>query len=82
MNKYIVHFQRSPIMNVSPDILRLEQQRMSDLMRDQILINLKMSKLMDNIWLEIQTSTKEELIDIIKTLPMCKNLYFEIYDII
>lgn len=82
MNKYIVHFQRSPILNVSPDILRLEQQRMSDLMRDQILINLKMSKLMDNIWLEIQTRSKEELIEIIKTLPMCKNLYFEIYDII
>ena len=82
MNKYIVHFQRSVIMSVSPDILRLEQQRMSDLMRDQILINLKMSKQMDNIWLEIQTRTKEELLDIIKTLPMCKNLYFEIYDII
>lgn len=82
MNKYIVHFQRSPIMNISPDVLRLEQQRMSDLMRDQILINLKMSKLMDNIWLEIQTRSKEELIDIIKTLPMCKNLYFEVYDII
>jgi hypothetical protein len=69
-------------MNVSPDILRLEQQRMSDLMRDQILINLKMSKLMDNIWLEIQTRSKEELMEIIKTLPMCKNLYFEVYDII
>ena len=82
MNKYIVHFQRSAIMSVSPDILRLEQQRMSDLMRDQILINLKMSKQMDNIWLEIQSRTKDELLDIIKTLPMCKNLYFEIYDII
>lgn len=82
MNKYIVHFQRSPLINVSPDILRMEQQRMSDLMRDQILINLKMSKTMDNIWLEIQTRTREELTEIIKSLPMCKNLYFEVYDII
>lgn len=82
MNKYIVHFQRSPIMDISPDILRMEQQRMSDLMRDQILINLKMSKKMDNIWLEIQTRTLEELMEIIKSLPMCKNLYFQVYDII
>lgn len=82
MNKYIVHFQRSPIMNVSPDVLRLEQQRMSDLMRDQILINLKMSKKMDNIWLEVQTSSVEELMNIIKSLPMCKDLYFQVYDII
>jgi hypothetical protein len=69
-------------MIVSPDVLRLEQQRMSDLMRDQILINLKMSKKMDNIWLEIQTTSVEELMNIIKSLPMCKDLYFQVYDII
>jgi hypothetical protein len=80
--KYLVHFKRNDIMVFTPDILRREQERLQDLMREQILIRVNMSRTMDNIWLEFHINSREELVEIVKTLPMCKNLFFEIFEII
>jgi hypothetical protein len=82
MRKFLVHFKRSSLAVFSPEVLRHEQQRMADLMREQLLIDVKMNKQMDNIWMEFQMYREDELLEIIKTLPMCKNLYFEIHEIL
>jgi hypothetical protein len=80
--KFFVHFKRNAIMTFSPEVLMQEQQRISELMRDHIVINVKMNKAMDNIWLEFRVESETELNDIIKTLPMCQNLYYGAYEIV
>lgn len=80
--KYFVHFKRNAIMTFQPDVLRREQQRISDLMRDGIVTNVKMNRSMDNIWLEFRLDREEELSDLIKSLPMCQNLYYEYWEVV
>lgn len=80
--KFLVHFKRNAIMTFTPEILMREQQRISDLMREGVVTNVKMNKAMDNIWLEFRIFQEDELNDIIKTLPMCQNLYYEYWEIV
>lgn len=80
--KFFVHFKRNPIMTFSADILMKEQQRISELMREHVVTNVKMNRAMDNIWLEFQLLQEDELNDIVKTLPMCSNLYYEYWEIV
>lgn len=80
--KFFVHFKRNKIMTFTAEILMREQQRISDLMREQVVVNVKMNKAMDNIWLEFRLDREEELNDIVNTLPMCKNLYYEYWEIV
>lgn len=80
--KFFVHFKRNAIMTFTADVLMREQQRISDLMREQIVVNVKMNKAMDNIWLEFRLDREEDLNEIIKTLPMCQNLYYECWEIV
>ena len=69
-------------MTFTPDVLMKEQERISDLMREHIVVNVKMNKAMDNIWMEFHIDSAEALKDVVKTLPMCKNLYFEYWEIV
>lgn len=80
--KFFVHFKRNEIMTFTADILMKEQQRISELMREHVVTNVKMSRTMDNIWMEFSLLQKDELNDIIKTLPMCSNLYYEYWEIV
>lgn len=80
--KFLVHFKRNEIMTFTAEILMKEQQRISELMREHVVTNVKMNKAMDNIWLEFQMDREEELNEIVKTLPMCQNLYYEYWEII
>lgn len=80
--KFFVHFKRNPIMTFSADILMKEQQRISELMREHVVTNVKMNRAMDNIWLEFQLLQEDELNDIVKTLPMCSNLFYEYWEIV
>lgn len=80
--KFFVHFRRNEIMTFTADVLMREQQRISELMREHVVTNVKMSRAMDNIWLEFNLQHQDELSDIIKTLPMCSNLYYEYWEIV
>lgn len=80
--KFFVHFRRNEIMTFTPDVLMKEQQRISELMREHVVTNVKMSKTMDNIWLEFNLLQEDELKDIIKTLPMCSNLFYQYWEIV
>lgn len=82
MNNYLVHFRRNAFLQTPAEIIQQEQQRMADLMRENILQNVFMSKNMDNLWMVFQIENEEELREIIKTLPMCRDLYFEINEIL
>ena len=77
MKNYMVHFRRNTYSPISQEIIMAEQQRMSDLMRENIIQNVFMSKTMDNLWMVFRIDNEEELREIIQTLPMCKDLYFE-----
>ena len=77
MKTYMVHFRRNTYSQVSPEIIRQEQERMSVLMRENIIQQVYMNKTMDNLWMVFKTPNEELLREIIRTLPMCKDLYFE-----
>jgi len=77
MKTYMVHFRRNTYSQVSPEIIRKEQERMSDLMRENIIQQVYMSKTMDNLWMVFRINNEGELREIVQTLPMCKDLYFE-----
>lgn len=77
MKTYMVHFRRNTYSQVSPEIIRQEQERMSVLMRENIIQQVYMNKTMDNLWMVFKIPNEELLREIIRTLPMCKDLYFE-----
>ena len=77
MKTYMVHFRRNAYTKISPDIIKKEQERMGELMRENIILQVYMNKIMDNLWMVFKIDNEEILRDIIQTLPMCKDLYFE-----
>jgi muconolactone delta-isomerase len=77
MKTYMVHFRRNAYTQISPDIIKKEQERMGELMRENIIQQVYMNKTMDNLWMVFKIDNEEILREIIQTLPMCKDLYFE-----
>jgi len=77
MKTYMVHFRRNAYTKISPDIIKQEQVRMGELMTTNIIQQVYMNKNMDNLWMVFKIDNEEILRDIIQTLPMCKDLYFE-----
>jgi len=77
MKNYMVHFRRNAYTQISPDIIKKEQIRMGELMTKNIIQQVYMNKNMDNLWMVFKIDNEEILRDIIQTLPMCKDLYFE-----
>jgi len=77
----MVHFRRNTYAQVAPEVIRQEQERMADLMRENIIQQVYMSKTMDNLWMVFRINNEEELREIVKTLPMCKDLYMEISEL-
>ena len=73
----MVHFRRNAYTQISPDIIKKEQIRMGELMTKNIIQQVYMNKNMDNLWMDFKIDNEEILRDIIQTLPMCKDLYFE-----
>ena len=73
----MVHFRRSTYTQISPNIIKKEQERMGELMRENIIQQVYMNKTMDNLWMVFKIDNEDILGEIIQTLPMCKNLYFE-----
>jgi len=73
----MVHFRRNAYTKISPDIIKKEQERMGELMRENIILQVYMNKIMDNLWMVFKIDNEEILREIIQTLPMCKDLYFE-----
>ena len=77
MKTYMVHFRRNAYTQISPNIIKKEQERMGELMRENIIQQVYMNKNMDNLWMVFKIDNEEILRNIIQTLPMCKDLYFE-----
>ena len=77
MKTYMVHFRRNAYTQISPDVIKKEQERMGELMRENIIQQVYMNKKMDNLWMVFKIDNEEILREIIQTLPMCKDLYFE-----
>ena len=77
MKTYMVHFRRNAYTQISPDVIKKEQERMGELMRENIIQQVYMNKNMDNLWMVFKIDNEEILREIIQTLPMCKDLYFE-----
>ena len=77
MKNYIVHFRRNTYTQISPDIIKKEQVRMGELMTKNIIQQVYMNKNMDNLWMIFKIDNEELLREIIQTLPMSKDLYFE-----
>ena len=77
MKTYMVHFRRNAYTQISPDVIKKEQERMGELMRENIIQQVYMNKNMDNLWMVFKIDNEEILREIIRTLPMCKDLYFE-----
>ena len=73
----MVHFRRNTYTQISPDIIKKEQIRMGELMTKNIIQQVYMNKNMDNLWMVFKIDNEEILREIIQTLPMCKDLYFE-----
>ena len=77
MKNYMVHFRRNAYTKISPDIIKKEQVRMGELMTKNIIQQVYMNKNMDNLWMIFKIDNEEILREVIQTLPMCKDLYFE-----
>lgn len=77
MKNYMVHFRRNTYTQISPDIIKKEQVRMGELMTKNIIQQVYMNKNMDNLWMIFKIDNEELLREIIQTLPMSKDLYFE-----
>jgi len=73
----MVHFRRNTYTQISPDIIKKEQVRMGELMTKNIIQQVYMNKNMDNLWMIFKIDNEELLREIIQTLPMSKDLYFE-----
>ncbi len=73
----MVHFRRNAYTQISPDIIKKEQVRMGELMTKNIIQQVYMNKNMDNLWMIFKIDNEETLREIIQTLPMSKDLYFE-----
>ena len=73
----MVHFRRNTYTQISPDIIKKEQARMVELMTKNIIQQVYMNKNMDNLWMIFKIDNEELLREIIQTLPMSKDLYFE-----
>jgi len=65
MKNYMVHFRRSNYSQVSPETIKQEQQRMADLMRENIIQQVHMSKGMENLWMIFKINNEEELREIV-----------------
>ena len=76
MKTYMVHFRRNAYTQISPDVIKKEQERMGELMRENIIQQVYMNKNMDNLWMVFKIDNEEIIREIIQTLPMCKDLYF------
>ncbi len=77
MNTYMVHFRRNAFTKISPDIIKKEQVRMGELMKQNIIQQVYMNKNMDNLWMVFKIDNEEILREVIQTLPMSKDLYFD-----
>ena len=73
----MVHFRRNTYTQISPDIIKKEQVRMGELMTKNIIQQVYMNKNMDNLWMIFKIDNEELLREIIQTLHMSKDLYFE-----
>ena len=73
----MVHFRRNTYTQISPDIIKKEQARIGELMTKNIIQQVYMNKNMDNLWMIFKIDNEELLREIIQTLPMSKDLYFE-----
>jgi len=77
MKTYMAHFRRNAFTQISPDIIKKEQVIMGELMTKKIIQQVYMNKTLDNLWMVFKIENEEVLREIIQTLPMCKDLYFE-----
>lgn len=77
MKTYMAHFRRNAFTQISPDIIKKEQVIMGELMTKNIIQQVYMNKTLDNLWMVFKIENEEVLREIIQTLPMCKDLYFE-----
>lgn len=77
MKTYMVHFRRNAFTQIPPDIIKKEQVIMGELMTKNIIQQVYMNKTLDNLWMVFKIENEEVLREIIQTLPMCKDLYFE-----
>jgi len=82
MKQYMVHFRRSALAKIDPEIVKAEQQRMAALMQEKVILQVYMSKQMDNLWMIFRVNDTQMLVEIIKTLPMSRDLYFESKEIL
>ena len=73
----MVHFRRNAYTQISPDIIKKEQIRMGELMTKNIIQQVYMNKNMDNLWMVFKIDNEEILREVIQTLPMSKDLYFD-----
>lgn len=73
----MVHFRRNTYTQISTDIIKKEQVRMEELMKENIIQQVYMNKKMDNLWMIFTIENEDQLRRIIHTLPMSKDLYFE-----
>ncbi len=73
----MVHFRRNAFTKISPDIIKKEQVRMGELMKQNIIQQVYMNKNMDNLWMVFKIDNEEILREVIQTLPMSKDLYFD-----
>ena len=74
----MVHFMRSTLVSPNEEAIKLEQVRVAELMNQNIIENLHMSSKMDHLWMIMKADDQERIVDIIKTLPMSKEFYFDI----
>lgn len=81
MKNYMVHFRRNTYLQVSAEAIKSEQMRVAELMTANIMQQIFLSKAMDHLWMTFRTENEDELRKIIKTLPMSKDLYFEVNEI-
>lgn len=79
---YMVHFRRNAFLHTDQDKIQREQVRLAELMRENVLQQVYMNKTMENLWMVFRVDSMEILKDIISTLPMCRELYFEISELI
>ncbi|NOQ71407.1 MAG: hypothetical protein GQ574_05375 [Crocinitomix sp.] len=79
--KFLVHFRRNEERVFTPEVLKYEQERMAVLMREKILTQVFMDKTMAHIWMELHLDNRDELLDIVKSFPMCQHLFYEVHEL-
>ena len=68
MKTYMVHFRRNAYTQISPDVIKKEQERMGELMRENIIQQVYMNKNMDNLWMVFKIDNEEIIREIIQTV--------------